>query len=39
MTYSETAQKIDKTKVIQTSGSLVQVKSIVEVFCNTFDLH
>ena len=35
--------KIDKTKVLKTSGSLVQVKNIAEcstrAFCNTFDLH
>ena len=35
--------KIDKTKVLKTGGSLMQVKSIAEcssgVFCNTFDLH
>ena len=35
--------KIDKTKVLQTNGSLMQVKSIAEcslgAFCNTFDLH
>ena len=35
--------KIDKTKILKTSGSLVQVKSIAEcsggAFCNTFDLH
>ena len=35
--------KIDKTEVLKTSGSLVQVKSIAEcsnrAFCNTFDLH
>ena len=29
--------KIDKTKVLKTSGSLMKVESIV--FCNTFDLH
>ena len=35
--------KIDKTKVLMTSGSLMHVKSIAEcstrAFCNTFDLH
>ena len=35
--------KIDKTKVLKTGGSLVQVESIAGcssgVFCNTFDLH
>ena len=35
--------KIDKTKVIKTDGSLMQIESIAEcsnrAFCNTFDLH
>ena len=35
--------KIDKTKVLKTGGSLLQVESIAEfsagAFCNTFDLH
>ena len=35
--------KKDKTKVLKTDGSLMQVESIAEcsygVFCNTFDLH
>ena len=35
--------KIDKTKVLKTGCSLVQVDSIAEcsggAFCNTFDLH
>ena len=35
--------KIDRTKVVKTNGSLMEVKSIVEcslgAFCNTFDLH
>ena len=35
--------KIDKTKVLKTGGSLLQVKSITEcssgAFCNSFDLH
>ena len=35
--------KIDKTKVLKTNGSLMQVKSIAEcstgAFCNTFGLH
>ena len=35
--------KIDNTKVLNTSGGLVKVKSIAEcslgAFCNTFDLH
>ena len=35
--------KIDKTKVVKTDGSLIQVESIAEcslgAFCNTFDLH
>ena len=35
--------KIDKTKVLQTNGSFMKVKSIAECslrsFCNTFDLH
>ena len=30
--------KIDKTKVLMTGGSLVQVVS-TGAFCNTFDLH
>ena len=34
---------IDKTKVLKTNGSLMQVESIEEcslgAFCNTFDLH
>ena len=29
--------KIDKTKVLKTDGSLVQVESIAE--CSSFDLH
>ena len=35
--------KIDKTKVLKTSGSLMKVESIAEcslgAFCNTSDLH
>ena len=35
--------KIDKTKVLKTDGTLMQVESIAEcslrAFCNTFDLH
>ena len=35
--------KIDKTKVLKTKSSLMEVKSIAEcskrAFCNTFDLH
>ena len=35
--------KIDKTKVLNTNGSLMKVKSIAEcslgAFCNSFDLH
>ena len=35
--------KIDKTKVLKTSGSLMKVESIAEcslgAFCNTFALH
>ena len=35
--------KIDKTKVLKTDDSLMQVKCIAEcslgAFCNTFDLH
>ena len=35
--------KIDKTKVLEPLGSLMQVKSTAEcfmgAFCNTFDLH
>ena len=42
MKYSETCvnshSKIDKTKVLMTTGSLMKVKSIAEC-CNTFDLH
>ena len=30
--------KIDKTKVLMTTGSLMKVESIAEC-CNTFDLH
>ena len=30
--------KINKTKVFKTDGSLMQVESIAEEFCNTFDL-
>ena len=34
---------IDKTKVLKTDGSLMQVESIagcsLAAFCNTFDLH
>ena len=45
--YSESCLKWplkkDKTKVLKTGGSLVQVESIAEcstgAFCNTFDLH
>ena len=45
--YSKTClkqpHKKDKTKVLKTGGSLVQVESIAEcsagAFCNTFDLH
>ena len=35
--------KIDKTEVLKTNGSLMEVESIAEcslgAFCNTFDLH
>ena len=35
--------KIDKTKVLNTNGSLMKVKSIAEcslgAFCHSFDLH
>ena len=35
--------KLDKTKVLNTNGSLIKVESIVEcspgAFCNTIDLH
>ena len=35
--------KIDKTKVLKTNGSLMEVESIADcslgAFCNTFDLH
>ena len=35
--------KIDKTKILKTDGSFMQVESIAEcslgAFCNTFDLH
>ena len=31
--------KIDKTKILLASGSLMKVKSFAEAFCNTFDLH
>ena len=35
--------KIDKTKVLNTNGSLMKVEPIAEcslgAFCNTFDLH
>ena len=34
--------KIDKTMVLKTNGSLMEVESIAEckrAFCNTFDLH
>ena len=35
--------KVDKTKILKTDGSLMQVESIAEcskrAFCNTFDLH
>ena len=35
--------KIDKTKVLKTNGSLMNVESIAEcslgAFCNTYDLH
>ena len=32
--------KIDKTKVLQTNGSLLKVESIAEwSLCNTFDLY
>ena len=35
--------KIDKTKVLNTNGSLMKVESIAEcslgAFCNTLDLH
>ena len=44
--YSETCLKQplkhNKSKVLKTGGSLVQVKSIAEcsgAFCNSFDLH
>ena len=34
--YSKTTtQKIDKTKVLKTNGSLMKI----EAFCNIFDLH
>ena len=48
MNYSKTGlkwplEKIDKTNVLKTNGSLMKVKSIAEcslgVFCNNFDLH
>ena len=35
--------KIDKTKILKTNGSLLNVESFAEcsfgAFCNTFDLH
>ena len=31
--------KIDKREVLMENGSLMKVKSIAGVFCNTFDLH
>ena len=32
--------KIDKTKILMTNGSLMQVESMAECSpCNTFDLH
>ena len=35
--------KMDKTKVLKTTGSLMKVESIAEcslgAFCNTFDIH
>ena len=31
--------KIDKTKVLKTNGSLMEVKSNCRMLCNTFDLH
>ena len=31
--------KIDQTKVLMENNSLMEVKSIVEAFCNIFDLH
>ena len=41
--YSKTCLKRDKTKVLKTDGSLMQVETIAEcslrAFCNTFDLH
>ena len=36
--YSKTCLQIDKTKVLKTDGSLMQVESIA-AFCNAFDLH
>ena len=42
-TCLERPLKIDKTKVLRTDDSLMQVESIAEyslgAFCNTFDLH
>ena len=45
--YSNTClkghSKIDKTKVLKTNGSLIQVENIaecsLEAFCNTVDLY
>ena len=41
--YSKTCEKrplkIDKTKIIMTNGSSMNVERIAESFCNTFDLH
>ena len=38
-----TSDRVDKTKVSKTNGSLIKVESIAEcslgTFCNTFDLH
>ena len=31
--------KIDKTKNLMTNGNLMEVESIAECSCNTFDLH
>ena len=42
--YSKSHSKIDKTKILMTTGSLMKVESIAEcspfgAFCNTYDLH
>ena len=36
--YSKTCLQIDKTKVLKTGGSLMQVESIA-AFCSAFDMH